>query len=257
MKKIICLFLILVAFTSDIFSQYRYNRRKPSYLTSSIKLGYGNSLLKCENIELDSDVSTTFFAPSSSIGLRLGITFKDNFNFSYEALYYSFGQEFDTKDFDNLKIIKINSFDHSLLFRYTGYSGTYFEFGPKLTLINRVRETNTNDDLIYNDTLSLGMFNKYYKSIVVGAGVAPVLKDKFSITIGVRFNYGFDDLMADKNQLIRDEVTIKTTGVVPKPLNDYPEYRLTKIINVQFIVEMTYQFATFGDSRKPGFHLFK
>ncbi len=241
MKHIIYIVLALI-FASDIYAQKKVTRSRSKsnvikWLSISAKGGYGNSILLNSSVMNDDDVNMNFLSPSFSYGGRLGITFGDYVGVSGELLSYHFGQKYtiNSNNQEYTKETKLVSTDFSVLLRYTSAYGIYVEAGPKFSTLKSVNETNSIDVLRIQ---KVDDYNEKFKGALFGLGMAPLRRDRVELFMGLRFNYGFDDLLKEEYVPLFDGVKLPV----------YANHESTNPLSVQLMIEFNYIFGFWGDA---------
>jgi hypothetical protein len=254
MKKII----LLLALASVTIFSYGQKGKSITWFNIAVKGGYGNSLLINNNIFSDENITPDFFTPSYSFGGRFGVNFGNGLGLSLEMLSYSFGQKCDiisnTISKTYTKEIKLKSLDKLILLRYAsgdgegaGMGGGYFEIGPKFTTVKSATQENTintADDV-------LDKYATTYTNIVFGFGGALVKSSRFEINAGLRFNYGFKDIISTTGYDYAENLGLYETN--------YDEHKSTNPFSAQFMLEFNYYlgyFATSSCGKKTQFLLF-
>ena len=190
------------------------------------KGSYGLTLMMNNNIfddrEIDHQINAGYmFGPS------LGIHFGDHQGIQIEYLWSVGRQSFDIETVTPTERIDYDwkTNDLVLLYRYTGY-GAFFEIGPKVSFLKEMnREYNTEEEVSAN-------FEDTWYSGVVGFGMFLAGSDLFSLQLGLRFQYQFNDM-------------INGTGKdnnYPVGVN-YEQYKSTNLLTAQIQLEANYAFG--------------
>jgi len=242
MKKFAYL-LIAIAF---LFQNANAQRRTQTIKWFSIaaKIGYGNSvLLNVNNIE-DKHVEFNYLTPSLSYGGRFTFTYGDKIGFGSDILLSSFGQKYTIDNNGDIyeKEIKIKSLDILPFFRYTGEKTGYLEIGSKFSIVRSMSVTNSilnpnppfkpTDNIVEN-------YAPKFTSIVLGLGLAVYKNERLDVNLGTRFAYSFTDFTPGYSyNVVNDGYYIPEKTV----LTD------TNPLSIQFILEVNYYFAFWGDA---------
>ncbi|RLD52214.1 MAG: hypothetical protein DRI94_03830 [Bacteroidetes bacterium] len=242
MKKSIYLLLIF----AFLFQNADAQRRKQTIKWFSIaaKVGYGNSvLLNIDNID-DKHVDFNYLTPSLSYGGRFTFTIGNNLGFGADALLSSFGQQYTIDNNGDIyeKELKIKSLDILPFFRYSGEKGGYFELGGKFSNIKSMTLTNSisnpNPPFRPTDNPAANYASKF-TSLVLGFGVAVYKNERLDVNLGTRFAYSFTDFTPGYSyNVVDDGYYIPAKDI----LSD------TNPLSIQFILEVNYYFAFWGDA---------
>jgi len=240
MKKIAYLLIAFTFFFQNANAQRRTQTIK--WFSIAAKVGYGNSvLLNVNNIE-DKHVEFNYLTPSLSYGGRFTFTYGDKIGFGSDVLLSSFGQKYTIDNNGDIyeKEISISSLDILPFFRYSGEKGGYFEIGPKFSNIKSIDVSNSvNQNFTQNSENIDQYYSSQFTSIVLGFGLAVYKNERIDVNFGTRFAYSFTDF---------------TPGYTYNVVNDgyyIPEKDIltdTNPLSIQFILEVNYYFAFWGDA---------
>lgn len=238
MKKI---YLILILILTVSTTQAQRKGQTIKWFSLAAKGGIGNSFFLNTDILNDKNISPDYFTIGYSYGGRFTFSYGENIGFGIEYLMSDIGQDYGivadavtyTKSV-NLKTSEIIPF-----FRYTGYGGGYFEIGPKFSTIKSVNETNSIDShfTIYPDPM-MNYITKF-KSIMIGTGMATMKTERLEMNLGIRAAYSFTSITNDNYYVANDGVYIPAYTIPTKPTNP---------VSLQFVVELNYFFAFYGDA---------
>ena len=171
------------------------------WLDTGLKIQYGGSLLFNSAIG-DSENYDYTITTSTKIGGKLGI----NWNYTGISLDVMVG---DTKGvFQNTmpggggpdQEVSISTVDLYLLFRDARQKG-YFEVGPKVSFVGDVRNSpvDASDRPIINEDF----YESTPLAAVIGFGTYVLGSEgRFSGILGLRFEYGFTDIVSDEGSSI-------------------------------------------------------
>lgn len=220
MKKItLLLTLITILFVGKA-------QDEPTWYNLALKGGMGNSILFTANYSSDMNVEYNYFTSSYFYGLDAGVTFPGGFSLGLEYSIAKFGQEYDINNVGAYtKHLKLYSHDVLFLIRAFDDSFGYFEIGPKLSLMKKIDEANSDDRLFTN---TLDNYNDNFISIMFGFGIPVFVGDIFDFSIGLRAGYSVTNLMKD------EDYTISDIGFT----NDYTSYSTTN----PFFAQITFRF---------------
>ncbi len=250
MKKKMLLALVLIIATSTIYAQ---RGSKVNWLTFSAKGGYGISAMLNMDTYNDPNISPNYMSGTYFMGARLGVVFGDVIGTALEINSTSFSQEFNMKTSTDILSNKtqINTFDIIGLLRFTTETGFYFEIGPKFSKINKITET---PELNMEQQINLdNAYKTNYNSAVLGIGISYPLGERVNLSLGVRANYGFSDIINDNQQYF----AVTDDGrYVPTTFYTNPK---TNVLQFHGVLELTYFFGYFGKANcgKYGIILFK
>lgn len=203
MKKIILLVTLFLAYIQVDAQKMDF------WLDTGIKVQYGGSMLFNSAVGDDDNWDYTI-TTSSKVGGKFGI----NWNYTGVSLDVMFGT-FKGK-FQNTssaggadQIVKVGSVDAYLLFRDARQKG-YFEIGPRVSLIGDVKSENA-------DGSNAQDVSEYYNSKsfagVVGFGTYVLGNDgRFSGILGLRFEYGFNDLVNADGRSVENRQPVNYAG---------------------------------------------
>ncbi len=183
MKKIFV--LCLVAWSTMSFAQ-----KEIAWFDTGLKIMYGQSAILNSAIfdhdELNYDLG---FGNSYSIGGKFGINRAYN-GLAIELMYAKGGSDLEYLNHNYRPAINWSALDLYLLFRNAKNLG-FFELGPKISFVRGVQRTNGDGELV-----DFTRFNNKLLSGVLSFGVNVLGTDgAFSGQIGLRFEYGFSDLV--------------------------------------------------------------
>jgi len=234
MKKLTFLFC-LIGFISSSNAQ-----KMDFWLDAGLKVQYGATLLYNKAAGDDSNWDYTF-ATSTKFGGKLGI----NWNYTGVTLDVMLGK---TKGLYQNTIpgggapdqeISINTADIYLLFRDARNRG-YIELGPKVSLTSDVKRGDKGGDLTTVDSDNT-LYEKTPLSAVIGFGTYLIGNDgAFSGIFGLRFEYGFSDIVTDAG---------KAAGDTRQPVNYIGEASATNPIFAGIVFEFNWGIGGVGQAR--------
>lgn len=208
-------FLILCGLSVPalLFSQH-------SWTAVGIKGGYGASYLINKNYWTDQNIENqiTF---GYMFGGRLSENFNDKNELSFECFSSLIRQNYIISDSVSASTVGMSykTIDLALLYRNHNEGG-YFEIGPQMSFIRKASPTSNIAD---NDPQTLTYFSPHYFSGVLGFGGNVMGSDNFDMLMGLRFIYGFSDIVSKNggrsdalpNFPIRDSYTPKYSTYEP------------------------------------------
>ncbi|MFH1321767.1 MAG: outer membrane beta-barrel protein [Bacteroidota bacterium] len=215
MKRLI-INIILLLLTINTYSQI--------FFDGGLKGMFGTTWLINENIFKDPDYNHQI-SPGYFVGGKLGLNFNESVEVVSEVLYSTFKQSFTIDDYGD-KVIKINSIDIPLMIRHNKSSGSYFEIGPQLSLLQKVDETGFNQD---NDASTY--FDDKYLSGVISFGGYMIGWDNFGISVGFRLVFSMVDIVSGG---VADPETYKDK------VASYDSYKPTYPLSAGLVIEFNY-----------------
>ncbi len=240
MKKFIYLFIAFLL----LFQYTDAQRRKQTIKWFSIaaKAGYGNSvLLNVNNIE-DKHTTFNYLTPSLSYGGRFTFTYGNKIGFGVDVLLSSFGQKYTIDNNNDIydKEISMKSLDIFPFFRFTGEKAGYFEIGPKFSKIKSIDVSNSvNENFTQNSENIDQNYAPKFTSLVLGFGLAVYKNERMDINLGTRFAYSFTDFTPGYSYNVVDDGYYIPSKDIITPTNP---------LSIQFILEVNYYFAFYGDA---------
>ena len=237
MKKIITTFVIAFL-VSSAFSQRHSQVIK--WFSLGAKASFGNYIMLNPDILGEHEADLDFITPAYSFGGRFTFSYGQNHGFGVELMSSRFGQKYHIRTDNNAydKTLNLSSLDFYIFYRYNSFGRGYFEIGPRFTGIKSVEEINSVETpFSYNNLAE--KYNKSFAGAVLGFGFSPLKTDKVNINTGVRFFYGFGNMVYDQNyHVLNDGLFI--------PKNDL--HSATHGISMQFVLEVNYFFAFWGNA---------
>ncbi len=150
----------------------------------------------------DNDLHTMKINSGYSYGPTFNVNFGDNNGIALEALFASSEQ---TYEFDGAgllpaddNIITWKSTDVYLLYR-TMSQGAYLEIGPKLSLVNEVEQEGPGQ--LGDGKVDVSQFyTDQHIAGVLGFGMYLAGSDVFTLNLGFRVEYSFQDFVSDEGR---------------------------------------------------------
>jgi len=174
----------------------------------AIKGGYGNCIFFNANYSSDVAVDYNYMSPSFFYGLDAGVVFPGGFSLGLEYSIQKMGQEYDIVPVLGsayTKRINVYSNDFLFLIRAFDEGFGYFEIGPKLSMVKKVTDKNSDNSLSYVNSGNYGeYYNDMFISIMFGFGIPVYHGDLFDFTIGLRGGYSISNLMLEEKAPIND-----------------------------------------------------
>jgi len=186
---------ILIAAVAMIMSVTAFGQREIVWFDVGLKAQYGFTGLYNAGI-VDSEVYDYTISNGYSFGGKLGINFGYN-GIAIDVMASNATQEFDIVEFPDAKpTLDWKALDVYVLYRNAKNLG-YFEIGPKISFIRGVEGSATG-----SNTVDLKEeYNSNAISGVIGFGANVIGTDgAFSGILGLRFEYGFTDMVSDFGQ---------------------------------------------------------
>ncbi len=182
MKLITLILAFLLTFTCS-YSQKKKKKNKgkndvATWFFASIGGRYGSSTLINNHVASTDGLSLNAFNPSSGFDIDLGVNFPFGVSLMVGYDQVSFMQNYEMfRAEDN---ISLKSSGTIFLLRVVSENAAYFEVGPKL------------NNLSADNIAGISSFKNSYTSIAFGMGGNLYWNQNFDISLGLRFNYGFD-----------------------------------------------------------------
>lgn len=240
MKKTVFIIFAIAVIFQNVDAQRRTQTIK--WFSIAAKVGYGNSvLLNVNNIE-DKSLSFNYLTPSLSYGGRFTFSYGEKIGFGADVLYSSFGQQYTINNNENIydKEINIKSLDILPFFRFTGEKGGYAEIGGKFSNVKSIDVTNSvNENFTQNSDNIDENYAPKFTSLVLGFGLAVYKNERLDINLGTRFAYSFTDFTPGYSYNVVDDGYYLPPKDILTPTNP---------LSIQFILEVNYYFAFWGDA---------
>jgi len=240
MKKAVFIIFAIAVIFQNVDAQRRTQTIK--WFSIAAKVGYGNSvLLNVNNIE-DKNLSFNYLTPSLSYGGRFTFSYGEKIGFGADVLYSSFGQQYTINKNENIydKEINIKSLDILPFFRFTGEKGGYAEIGGKFSNVKSIDVTNSvNENFTQNSDNIDENYAPKFTSLVLGFGLAVYKNERLDINLGTRFAYSFTDFTPGYSYNVVDDGYYLPPKDILTPTNP---------LSIQFILEVNYYFAFWGDA---------
>ena len=197
-----------------------------------LKGSYGTSFMLNSNI-FDDDRVDHRFSPAYSYGASIGVHFDKRNGIVVEYLRSRSNQKFDDERVNPTTELQQSwiTDDIGLYFKHSGY-GVYFEIGPKIGFVNDAFVTideGAEQDMVpqVSETLYSG---------VLGFGTYLMGSESFTLQLGIRVQYQFNDLAADGED-----------GLPSYPVFEaYQDYTSTNPVHAQLMLEFNYVFGRFA-----------
>lgn len=201
MKKSILLFVVMIACSIQMQAQ-----RMDFWLDVGLKVQYGFTSLFNANATSGGEWDNALTS-----GTKYGVKFGINWNYTGVSLDILTGttkgsfQDIGTNEGGDREI-SVNSTDFYLLFRNAKNKG-YFELGPKYSLIGDIRNSAGTANL--EDFYESGNLGG-----VLGFGTYILGPEdgRFSGILGLRFEYGFQDLTNDAGKALENRQPVPYLG---------------------------------------------
>ena len=222
MKKIITLFIVL-------FSALMVNAQP--WFDIGVKAGYGTSFMYNTQIFEEQDL-THKFKGGYTYGGKFGFNFSQEHQAAIDVMQTTLKQGFiyyPEAGVETQRQFDIQSLDFLIMYRYNK-QGTYFEFGPQLSQVSKVKYTDEGGDFISPVTEDK-LINKSLYSLALGFGGYVFGTDNFGVTAGFRINYTLNDLATEE---ARSKNFPMLNSADPDP---------TRNLGVMFILEANYDFG--------------
>ncbi len=191
MKKVkgILSTLFLLCLVSQSFGQ----RGGIWWFDTGLKIQYGATGMYNQAI-VDSETYDYDISTGISFGGKLGINY-DAHGLAIDVMYSTWKQSFEFVPDQVNEDIEWNAIDVYMLYRNNANLG-YFEIGPKASLIREVNGISDGESTEFTDD-----YNGTAFSGVIGFGAYVLGNDgRFSGVLGLRFEYGFSDMIKKTRQ---------------------------------------------------------
>ena len=233
---------LIIAFLA-IFVVHSYSQ-KP-WIDFGLKGMAGTTWLFNSNISGDRNFEHTL-SPGFGVGGKLGINYNNEFQLTVDAIYAFSNQSYAVKDTANswTKTTSYTSLNIPVLLRLN-LSGTFIELGPQFSMIQTATEKNSGDFQSESDVLS--SFEASYVSGVFGIGrwVGTGI-DNFNLAIGLRFTYGFSDVISSAGG--QGSTNHYPVNDLNYPDPGYGQYAGTNPFAAMLILEFNYDLASVMDN---------
>ncbi|MAW65872.1 MAG: hypothetical protein CMD18_06730 [Flavobacteriales bacterium] len=168
------------------------NTFSQAWIDCGIKGGYGVTSLVNGNVWNESKIDP-LISTGYAFGGKLGLNFNINYQITVDFLGKSSNQRYlfepsETRSARE-KNIRYNTFDIPFLFRHNSDNGSFLEIGPQVSFLTSVFETNDNID-------KKSSFESTNFGAVLGFGSFIFGGDNAYLVFGLRFHYGFQDLLS-------------------------------------------------------------
>ena len=224
LQRVLCAAILILGISKPAITQVWFDM--------GFKGSYGLSMMINSNV-FDDDRIDHKFSSAYSYGASLGVHFGPQSGIVIEYLRSRSNQKFD----DERNPMK-SSFEQSwitndigLYFKHSGY-GMYVEIGPKVGFVS--------DAFAFSDNgAELGMtpyVSEQLYSGVFGFGTYLLGSESFTLQLGIRLQYQFNDLSMDG----------ESSAVNYPAFQAYPEYKSTNPVHAQLMLEFNYVFGRFA-----------
>ena len=227
---------LLLVITMSSLSMMMYGQKMDFWLDAGFKVQTGLSGLY--NSAANSDNSFDLTPTSATkIGGKLGINFNyvgvsfdvmvGEQNGRYQNLDASAPPQPDTE-------ISMNTTDIYVLFRSARNKG-YFELGPKMSFVGNVSNSDNSPmlDELYESSALAGVLG--FGTYILGPE-----NGRFSGILGLRFEYGFQDIVSDAGSI---------AGETRQPVNYAGDLSTTNPIFVGLVFEFNWGIGGVGQAR--------
>ncbi len=235
MKHIIFTAAVLFAFIASGFSQISFEiQGKGSYNSTWIVNKNISDLGDEQNYDLA--WSTNYGAGFNLYFGRIGVGVEGLFGHHKAAYEGTIGTQFQL---NYSSIVDLKTTHIPLLLKIKGKKAGYFEAGVQTNSISSATYT-ISGDVVFptNNNDVMNKYSKTYLSAIVGAGanIKPFKKFPIGVLIGVRLQYGFDD--------------VKGVDALGNDLNNtllYSEKQASNVISCGMFAGITYTLSTKKD----------
>ncbi len=181
-------------FTLLLVVTLAFSANSQLWFDAGVKGAYGPTMMLDGNI-FDSGNYKHTLSTGHAIGGRLGFNFGYHAGVSLEYMSAKSKQDFDFSSDPHSRFIWKHS-DMLVMFRYSG-NGAYVELGGKYSNMGDVTLTRYNPD-VTTDVSDL--FENSYMSGVFGFGSYLLGSDLFTLNLGIRIHYSFEDMVSPEGK---------------------------------------------------------
>lgn len=228
---------ILVSFFT-FFLVFQLSAQKEIWLEFALKGGGGASFLLNKNL-FDDDLINYQITGSYGLGAKFAVNFGPFHGISMEAMYNSLGQDFQYDvpgvGTDLTNEVSWKSIDYYLLYRYIT-NRVYLELGPYYSTISKVDQ---NDNGLEGEVTEF--YTDSYLGGAFGFGGYIANAESFSLGIGIRASYGFQDFVNERGMGLGYPVPAR--GIT------YDTYEKSNAAFVQFLVEFNFGLGRFAKAQ--------
>lgn len=231
MKKFILLTVVFFAINFSLKSQ-------ELWFDAGVKGAYGPTMLINKNVlderNLNQKITTGF-----GYGAKFAINFGYYHGITFDLMLNSAHQGFDYTKTDEELDINWKTKDLYVLYRHYR-TINYMEFGPKFSKVSSFQNNDEDSDKNYVSS---------YPSAVLGFGWYIFGNKSFTATMGLRFEYAFNDII---------NKTGKENGypVYPYRTESYEKYATTNPLIAQLSFEINWGLGYFAKTACGGRHHF-
>lgn len=161
------------------------------WFDAGVKGAYGPTMMYDQNV-FDHGSYKHKLSTGTSFGGRLGFNYGYHVGLSLEYTSSTSNQEFNYES-DLYNSFKWKHNDISTLFRYSG-NGAYVEVGAKFSNITEVELENIPNSTVTDVTEN---FSDNYVSGILGFGSYLAGNDIWSLNLGIRMHWAFDDMVSE------------------------------------------------------------
>ncbi|MEO5905894.1 MAG: hypothetical protein ABIQ11_04175 [Saprospiraceae bacterium] len=177
-------------FTLLLVVTLAFSAKSQLWFDAGVKGAYGPTMMLDGNI-FDSGNYKHKLSTGHAIGGRLGVNFGYHAGVSLEYMSAKSRQDFEFSSNPHSRFIWKHN-DILLMFRYSG-NGAYVEIGGKYSNMGDVTLERYNPD-VTTDVSEI--FENSYMSGVFGFGSYLLGSDLFTLNLGIRLHYSFEDMVA-------------------------------------------------------------
>jgi hypothetical protein len=223
-------FIFLFLFTQ---AQKKKSKDNPMWFNLEVKGGGGTSLLFNKNISGDKQIKTNpQLYPAYGIGL--GTHFTKSFAVQIEKCWSTFGQKYSYSNGLPEQNLILTASEWGIFIRKTSEGSGFIGLGFKTSHMSKVNIDST-----------LQNFNSNLSFINLEFGGPIWLTNIFDINFNLRFGYGLNDIVSNKNYQ-------------PGAYQVYPSYKQTSPVVIQLMVGLNWHVGYWATSncKHTGFLFF-
>lgn len=164
-----------------------------------------------------------------TLGPTIGINFGDYHGLQFELLFAKNQQEMnfrgDTTGESTRNAVTWRTTEVNLLYRFYSEKGAYLELGPKIGLVQDVKQAFGTERSTPKE-----QYSKSYYGAIFGVGAFLAANETLTLKLGLRGEYALSDLVSEKGK----------TNNYPAYYTSYASYKPTVPVRVGVVLELTF-----------------
>ena len=236
-----------------LFFAFSISLNAQAWTDVGLKAGWGTSWLLNGSI-FDDNSYTHQYSFGYNFGLKAGVNIGEHSGFTFDYIISKLEQEFlyTLNDTEFSNTIEWDNHNLYLLYRQSR-QGAYFEIGPMLSMVKKVKQTDTGTPILNtNAPVDVTPFySDNYLSGVIGGGAFLAGGDNATLMLGMRIHYAFQDFISDQGQgsalLVGGQ---ELPFAFPNPnrgdLSVYDDYKQTNPLFIQVLLELNFGLGYFA-----------